>query len=118
MKVVRKQLVVTLILVAGVFSQWALPSVNAQDGDLFPDKEVQIINRTGLTISFSLKLTKTGWVGYSLAPGASRLYKNVEQIFVQSQNGQRCYALERNKRYAIQWNSGPSLYDVYKLSKK
>jgi hypothetical protein len=114
----RRQLAVTLILIASVFSQWAIPSVSAQDGDLFANKEVQIINRTSVTISFHLKLSKTGWFLYSLSPGTSRLYKNVEQILVISQNGQRNYVLERNKRYAIEWSNEFSLYDVYKLQKK
>jgi hypothetical protein len=114
----RKQLTVTLLLIASVFSQLTIPPVNAQDADLFSDKEVQIINRTNVTLSFYLKLTKTGWVHYSISPWTSHLYKNVEQIFVKSQNGQRSYTLERNKRYVIKWNNELSLYDVYKLQKK
>lgn len=114
----RKQLAVTLILVASVFNQWTVPSVNAQDGDLFSIKEVQIINRTNVTIPFYLKHSKTGWVLYFLSPGAKRLYKNVEEIFIKSQNGERHYALERNKRYAIEWSNALSLYVVYKLQKK
>lgn len=114
----RKKLAVTFILVASVFSQWTVPSVYAQDDDLFSIKDVQIINRTSVTMPFYLKHSKTGWVLYYLSPGAKRIYKNVEEIFIKSQNGQRHYVLERNKRYAIEWSNALSLYDVYKLQKK
>lgn len=112
----RKRLAVTLILVATVFSQLMTVSAYADD-DLFRDKEVQIINRTGITISFYLRLSKPGWVLYSLPPGGKRIYPNVEQICVRSVNGQRCYTLEKNKRYTIEWNGDLALYDVYKLKK-
>ena len=114
----RKGLAATLMFVASVFGPWSIPSVKAQDGDLFSNKEVQIINGTNVTMSFSLKHGQTGWVLYSLSPGAKRLYKNVEEIFIKSQNGQRHYVLERNKRYIIKWNYALSLYDVYKVQKK
>lgn len=113
-----KGLVATLMFVASVFGPWTIPSVKAQDGDLFSIKEVQIINETNVTISFSLKHGQTGWILYSLPPGAKRLYKNVEEIFIKSQNGQKHYVLQRNKRYIIRWNNTLSLYDVYKLQKK
>lgn len=112
----RKRLAVTLILIATVFSQLTYVTTYADD-DLFRDKEVQIINRTGITISFYLRLSKPGWVLYSLPPGGKRIYPNVEQICVISQNGQRCYVMEKNKRYTIEWNSDIGLYDVYKLKK-